>query len=304
MKSYKYLIVSTLFLIALGGSVRAMNAGLACPDWPLCFGDIIPDFHIQVYFEFIHRVIAGLVTIGLIYLNIKIIRNPNISKSIKGVAIFSWLLVSIQIVLGGLTVLLQLHEKVVAAHLGLGTAFFATLIWIYTSLKPKLVSEYEAWAQYRWPSLFVVLAIYTQIILGGLVASHYAANVCPEFPYCHGSLVPTLSGVIGLHVIHRLGAYTLFVIVMAFVFYIFKTTKDKRAKKYALALSLGLLAQIFIGIANVIFQTPPLITVMHLSAGALLLGLAVRFHCLSVIAYEKSRSGVGLYTRLSTSKGL
>jgi cytochrome c oxidase assembly protein subunit 15 len=302
LKAYKILILTTLFLIALGGSVRALNAGLACPDWPLCFGDVIPDFHVQVYFEFIHRVIAGFITIALVVLNYKIIRHPNISKSIKMVAIFSWVLVSIQIVLGGLTVLWQLHEKVVAAHLGLGTAFFACLIWIYTTLNPKLQSEPNQWARYRLPSLFVLCAIFTQIILGGLVASHYAANVCPEFPLCHGEFIPTLSGTIGLHVIHRLGAYTLFVIVMAFAAYVLKTTTDERARKYTYALAAGLLMQIFIGIANVIYSAPPLITVMHLAVGAILLGVAIRFHCLSVIAADKLRLGIGLYSRVSQAK--
>ena len=304
LRSYKILLFTVFFLIALGGSVRALDAGLACPDWPLCFGDIIPDFHVQVYFEFIHRAIAGLITIALVVLNYKIIRHPSVAKSVKAVAIFSWILVSIQIVLGGLTVLWQLHEKVVAAHLGLGTAFFATLLWIYTSLHPKLQSEPQNWAQFKWPSLFVLLAIYTQIILGGLVASHYAANVCPEFPLCHGQWIPTLSGAIGLQVIHRLGAYALFVVVMAFVVYVLKTASDPRAKKYAYWLAAGLFLQILIGIANVIYKAPPLITVSHLATGTALLGVALRFHCLSAVAGDRLRTGVGLYTRLSTTKSL
>lgn len=304
LKAYKALMLTTLFLVALGGSVRAMNAGLSCPDWPLCYGDLIPDFHPQVYFEFIHRVVAGLITLALIALNIQILRNPNMSRSIKTVAVFSWVIVAVQIVFGGLTVLWQLHEHVVAAHLGLGTGFFATLVWIYTRLNPKLQSEPNQWARLRIPSLFVTCAIYTQIILGGLVASHYAANVCPEFPLCHGEFIPTLSGAIGLQVIHRLGAYTLFVIVMTFSIYILRTVTDERAKKYAYLLMVGLILQILIGISNVVFGTPPLITVLHLLTGASLLGLSVRFHCLSVAASEKLRTGVGLYTRLSEPKGI
>jgi heme A synthase len=34
LRYYKYLIIEVLFLIALGGAVRTMDAGLACPDWP------------------------------------------------------------------------------------------------------------------------------------------------------------------------------------------------------------------------------------------------------------------------------
>ena len=62
-KWYAALCTEIFILIALGGGVRAMDAGLACPDWPLCFGDYIPDYHPQDFLEFIHRALAGLVGI-------------------------------------------------------------------------------------------------------------------------------------------------------------------------------------------------------------------------------------------------
>ena len=57
------LIFLTLDLMLLGAGVRTMDAGLACPDWPLCFGKVIPDYHFGVYLEFLHRAIAGLVSL-------------------------------------------------------------------------------------------------------------------------------------------------------------------------------------------------------------------------------------------------
>ena len=54
-----------LAVIALGVLTRAMDAGLACPDWPLCFGDVIPDYHPQVYLEFIHRNLGRIYGPGL-----------------------------------------------------------------------------------------------------------------------------------------------------------------------------------------------------------------------------------------------
>src|SRR5690606_9180981 len=116
------LIFMTFILISLGGAVRAMNAGLACPDWPLCFGKVIPDFQVQVYYEFIHRVLAGLValfTFGLtIYLH-KIKANKKILKTVW----FGIGILLVQIIFGGLTVLKLLHFSVVTAHLGFGMAF-------------------------------------------------------------------------------------------------------------------------------------------------------------------------------------
>jgi cytochrome c oxidase assembly protein subunit 15 len=276
-KTYKILCVMIFGLVALGAAVRAMNAGLACPDWPLCFGDFIPDYHPQVYFEFIHRALAGVVAIISVYLNIKIIRGTQYEKSLKILAGFIIVLLMAQVVMGGLTVLMKLHEKIVAAHLGMGTAFFALSFWVYLTLKFKehYPARRDEARRVRVQSFLLVAAVYGQIILGGLVASHYAALVCTDFPLCNGEFIPTLKGIIGMHVIHRLGAYTLSVIVIAYAVYVHMKIKCQEMIHWSrLAVSL-LILQIVIGIANVIFYTPPIITVLHLAVGAALLGVSM-----------------------------
>jgi heme A synthase len=53
------LVALTECLIVLGALVRAHEAGLACPDWPLCFGEFVPAFDLRVAFEWSHRLLAG-----------------------------------------------------------------------------------------------------------------------------------------------------------------------------------------------------------------------------------------------------
>ena len=53
------LVVAMFALIVLGALVRAHGAGLACPDWPLCFGEFVPRMNLRVAFEWSHRVLAG-----------------------------------------------------------------------------------------------------------------------------------------------------------------------------------------------------------------------------------------------------
>lgn len=260
------LTVEIFFLVALGGSVRVMNAGLACPDWPLCFGDYIPDYHPQVYMEFIHRVLAGLVSIATAFLTYWLMFRTKAPLFLKRAMVAASVLVLVQALFGGLTVLHKLEAWVVTTHLGLGTGFFAFVLFIYLRMKNP-VSAVITPAKRKW-SIFVACAVFGQILLGGLVASHYAALVCTDFPTCHGQWFPTFSGIIGLHVIHRLGAYTLFTVILANLF----VMKNKLA-----GWMFGLVCvQIAIGIANVVLFTPPLIAVAHLALATLILSVATR----------------------------
>ena len=277
-KAYKFLVLEVLFLIAFGGAVRAMNAGLACPDWPLCFGDFIPDYHPQVYFEFIHRVLAGVVAIAVFVLNIKVIKHPQIKKSIKFLAWLSFAIIIAQVIMGGLTVLLLLHAKVVTLHLALGTGLFACLLWVYMGIsdKQEVGAAHRPEAGMKWFSYVMLALVYAQLLLGGLVASHYAALVCTEFPLCHGQWFPTFSGVIGLQVIHRLGAYIVTVAALGFALAVARSRVHANARRWSVLLLGLILVQVGLGIANVLLKTPPLLTVLHLAVGTMILGATLR----------------------------
>ena len=292
------LVIEVFLLICLGGSVRLMNAGLACPDWPLCFGDFIPDYHPQVYLEFIHRAMAGLVSITTGILIVFLFAARNVPVGVKRIGLFAVLLLLTQIVFGGLTVLLALHSNVVAAHLTMGIGFFLLLLWIYLTLKRQAEAGQlgQAYAHLakgegaaapskaitvpakikRW-CIFLFCAVYVQIILGGLVASHYASLVCIDFPKCQGEWFPTFSGIIGLHVIHRLGAYTVLALILANRFAGKRSTETNgRMKKLAGLMLMFVLIQVCVGIANVLLLTPPLVAVAHLGVGTATLSIAMR----------------------------
>lgn len=273
IRAFSILVISVASLVVIGGSVRIMDAGLACPDWPLCFGELIPDFHPRVYFEFIHRVVAGVIGIATFILAGVLFIRREVPTSLKLIAAFSLIVLLTQIILGGLTVLWQLKAGVVASHLALGTGFFALLYWMFLELRRPNMPPRSAIPFYlrNW-SVLVFVAIYGQIILGGLVASNYAALACTDFPTCQGQWIPTLEGPVGLHVIHRLGAYTVGIIACLNFFLL----KGSALAKQGRLLLIVVFVQIGLGIANVIFYIPPMVSLVHLAVGLKLLYLAVR----------------------------
>ena len=61
---FQALVAVTFALIVLGALVRAHDAGLACPDWPLCFGQVLPRMNLEIAFEWSHRALAGSVSLA------------------------------------------------------------------------------------------------------------------------------------------------------------------------------------------------------------------------------------------------
>ena len=276
--SFKILVFSIFALICLGASVRLMNAGLACPDWPLCFGDWIPDFHPQVYFEFSHRVVAGIIGLVTLALQGHLIFRIRAPRALKNVAFASLVILIIQIIFGGLTVTMKLLPGIVAGHLALGTAFFGTVLWTYLGVRdlraPRAESLGPSWLKV-WCG-YVVILVYGQILLGGLVASNAASLACIDFPLCQGKWIPTLQGMLGLHVIHRLGAYFVFVNILVGGLLIERYATSHQLKVLSRWIFGLLCLQIALGISNIIFLMPPIIAVSHLGTATLILAFALR----------------------------
>lgn len=115
--------------VVVGGDVRSSGAGMACPEWPLCAGGIIPDFSQSgVAIEFAHRVVAFAT--GVVILATLVLAYLWYRRDLKTIvlATASLVLVVAQVYLGMLTIDTDLSAPVVTAHLAIGTATFATAL--------------------------------------------------------------------------------------------------------------------------------------------------------------------------------
>ena len=278
IKCYKIFCLSILGLIALGGGVRVMDAGLACPDWPLCFGQWIPDFHIQVYFEYIHRVYAGLIALAALVLNIYILKTKTTKKWIKYLISLVFFVLTVQIIMGGLTVLWQLQAYTVTTHFMLALVLVSASFLIYFDLKasntetPLKKTTSHLYKILFSATLLILGLTFVQLFLGSLVASHYAGLACMDFPLCHGQWFPSFQGVIGLQVMHRLGAYILFTTTIIYSIFMlrkldFNLKATKSIKHSIYVLMILICAQVSLGILNILFKIPPILAVLHLLGG-------------------------------------
>lgn len=276
-------------LMALGAGVRMMGAGLSCPDWPLCFGKVIPDFHPGVYFEFIHRAYAGLVSLTFFGCCVYVFRSKAVPSAAKWAASFGLVALLTQVIMGGLTVLLLVKFYVVTMHLMLATLFLCSVLWILFLVDPKVqrVSRATAVLAQRAPFGLQVLAflmpllILAQIALGGLVASTYAGSVCVDWPLCNGQWVPTWQGAIGLQLMHRFFAYflALALLILSAVLHFKKnapwmTSQLLRLSYWNFSV---VIAQVAVGVANLLLFIPAWLAVLHQSVAILLLAVSLRF---------------------------
>ncbi len=275
------LVALTSVLIVLGALVRAHGAGLACPDWPLCFGRAIPEFDLKVAFEWSHRVLAG--SVGLLFAGLAtaVFLRPEARAAAGRLVLVGGLLLAAQVLLGALTVWQLLAEWTVTSHLLTGNAFNAALLILALRLVDvaharRFAPAPAAVRRWVW-AVAALLAL--QVLLGGLVASGYAGLACPEWPTCNGGRwFPSWRGSVGVHLLHRMNGYLLVFALLAAAWRTRGVPRVGRRTGWAAVLGL---VQMVVGILNVVLGIPVEMTGLHsaLAAGLVLTIAAALYGC-------------------------
>ena len=136
--------VSAYTTIVLGGTVRGMGAGLACPDWPLCNGHVVPDLGDPlVAVEYAHRLVAAVTSLSILLTMVMALLWYRGELRLVILSSFALGILVTQVGLGALTITTSLDWVVVTIHLALGTATFGfgLLVALFSLRLPAIGSE-------------------------------------------------------------------------------------------------------------------------------------------------------------------
>jgi heme A synthase len=263
---------ATFLLLLVGGVVHATDSGLACPDWPQCFGSFFPAMVGKVFFEHGHRLFAtGVGILTIVQLVIVWIARPA-GHPARWLSVVALLLVIWQGVLGGMTVKMQLPDAVSTAHLATSMLFLSLLILLAFRTRPATVDQPLSPGLRRAIGAAAVL-VYVQIVLGALVRHTDSGLACTTLPLCGGVVLPAgADWRIVLHVVHRLGALVAGgAVIAASVAALAASDRNRTVRRLALVAPGLVVAQIALGVMSVLSALEVVIVTAHLGGGALLL---------------------------------
>ncbi|MEO6698018.1 MAG: COX15/CtaA family protein, partial [Paraperlucidibaca sp.] len=222
-------------------------------------------------------------------------------------------LVCVQGAFGALTVTEKLYPPVVTLHLLFGFSTLTGLFWLLLRVRRAFEPTGDRGVARVGPWLGLAMAaLVCQIILGGWTASNYAATVCTDLPICQPGwqqawspaeafsvfhaddqsyeFAPHLGPAekITIHASHRLGAFVVTGLFIVLIAQLMRLAQATRYRAFALALSVGLLVQIGLGITNVVAGLPLWNAVAHNVWAAILLQLLV---ALAYAIHREKRMG-------------
>ncbi len=292
---------ATFFLIIAGGLVTSTGSGLAVPDWPLSYGQVMPPMIGGIFFEHGHRMVAA--TVGLLTV-ILAIWTSRVEKR-RWVRVLAWIALGAVItqgVLGGLTVLFLLPTPISVTHATLAQSFFSlTVVFALITSRGwkegKMVSVGGGAQRTRMLVILTTAVIFLQLILGAVMRHTDSGLAIPDFPTTYGAVLPPFSeegmdaiqayradyelpqvglDQIWIHFVHRLGAILVAIVVLTLVVHVLRTYRSEtRFREPAIILGILLVFQILLGAFTVWSGKSVPAATAHVATGALMLATSV-----------------------------
>lgn len=263
-------LLATVLLIAVGSTVRTTDSGLGCPDWPLCYGKILPPLEFTAIVEWIHRAMASVISILVGAQAVGAFMQRRADPTLWKLAIASVLAVFGQALLGGVTVLTKNAPWTVGVHLAAALTLLAIVTMMAacaylgpgrTRIDTRERAAFERVARWAMISTGIVL------LIGAYTVATNAGFGCTTWPSCKEGQIPFLSGERLQH-IHWLHRFTV-VGGAAIIGWLFLHVREMRARgpmlRKAAHSLVGLYGvQILIGGLNILSGFEESVRVSHL----------------------------------------
>jgi heme a synthase len=307
----------TFDLILFGSFTRLTDSGLGCPDWPGCYGHsnpvsageqiraaetALPSGPVtmtKAWIEMVHRYFAmavGFLIIVLMVMHWRRWLRTRDPAHTPWLATFTLFAVCLQGAFGAWTVTMKLQPAIVTAHLLGGLSLLALLVW--QALRESGAAPLSPTAARLRPLAGVAFALLVlQIALGGWVSTNYAVLACPDFPLCHGRLIPDMDfahgftlwrdlgmtgggepipfqALVAVHWVHRTVAFVVIAVLGLLAWRAWRLPALQRLARLLAALTL---LQFLTGLSNVVLSWPLLLAVLHSGGAAALVAVMVAF---------------------------
>lgn len=295
MRAYQRLAIAaalgTYLLIVLGGIVRVTGSGLGCPDWPTCHGQLLPPLEYTAILEYTHRLVAALDSALILATAVGAWLAHRHEPQLTIPATLVPALLAAQVLLGAVTVMLELPPFIVLAHLAIAMIILGIMVWLGVASGPvpaltaagaSLAGSIRGLSQL---AMSTAALLFLLLMTGAYVRAAGASWACDGFPLCNGQLLPAGGDrLIDIHLLHRITAYTVAALLLITVAKAWGLRRQAPALgPAAAAVGISALLQLLVGAAAVSTGVPALLRGLHLAGGAatwastvLLAALAVR----------------------------
>lgn len=281
-------ILATLFLILVGGLVRASGAGLGCPDWPKCYGLWIPPLDVaglpaqydasefnalKTWTEYVNRLIGVLIGLLITLTFILSFRYRNSRPSVTVASGLAFVLVLFQGWLGGMVVRTGLSEGIITLHMITAMVIVGMLIYAaFKAISGQIGIEIKAENRKALLTGTGLLLFFTliQMVFGtqvreGIDVISRGVEVIPRSEWID------YVGIIDD--IHRSFSWSILIASGYISWYIHKHQIVGYFRTLNIWVALMILSQIVVGVVLAYFGMPAIFQVLHLFGSAVLVSL-------------------------------
>jgi cytochrome c oxidase assembly protein subunit 15 len=185
----------TYLLITMGGIVCVTESGLGCPDWPGCYGRIVPPPRMDAIIEYTHRLSALLALPFLVAAAIVAWRRSPSIRWVSRPPMMAIALLLAVVVFGAMAVLHGLSPGLAAVDLGsalmvMGLVVTATVVAFAHHKDPTLPDRLLFQDGFARLALWAAIAVFFVLVSGVLVAESGSMVRCLGWPLLGGLAVP------------------------------------------------------------------------------------------------------------------